>query len=216
MPAMLRDFAILPVTAAAGLTAGGGPLVFLAAALAAAGAAWLKHLRPPDGLCFANLDPQKPESALFLSAFRETLACARRTLRPVRLRLACFSPAPRPVLRIDLSRDNDLELACDLRKSALKQPGVWLADHPLPLVLPRTRSLTLVFEPCGASRIRVSQDAGTPCPVRHWLVLALLATAACALDLGWLLAAALGFALQTCLLEQQPQRPPQDTRVQRH
>ncbi len=213
---MLRDFTILPVTAAAGLTAGGGPLVFLAAALAAAGAAWLKHLRPPGGLCFANLDPQKPESAIFLSAFRETLACARRTMRPVRLRLACCSPVARPVFRLNLSRDNDLEFSCASRTSALKQPGVWLADHPLPLVLPHTRSLTLVFETCGASRIRVSQDSGTPCRMRHWLVLALLATVACALDLGWLLAAALGFALQTCLLEQQPQRTPQDTRVQRH
>jgi hypothetical protein len=213
---VLRDFTILPVTAAAGLTAGGGLLVLLAAALSAAGAVWLKHLRPPGGLCFANMDPQKPESALFLTAFRETLASARRTMRPVRLRLACFFPTAHPVFRLDLSRDNDLEFSYDLRKSALMQPGVWLADHPLPLVLPHTRSLTLVFEPCGASRIRVSLDAGTPCPMRHWLLLALLATVACALDLGWLLAAALGFALQTCLLEQHPQRAPQDARVQRH
>jgi len=206
---------MLLATACAGLIAGAEVIHFLAAALAASAAVWLKDSRSHASRCYANLDPQRPDGAVLLAALRETLSLVRRTQKPARLRLACFTPNAHPVFSLGLSRDNDLELSCDLRKSALKQPGVWLADHPLPLVLPRARSLTLVLAPCGPSRVRVSLDAGAPASSRHWLILALLASAACAFDFGWLLAAALGFALQTGLLEQQARRAPQDARIQR-
>ena len=213
---MLYGLTILSVTAAAGLIAGGGSVIFLAAALAAVSAAWLRRIRAASAATlYANLDPQTPDGSILLGAFREALDLVRRTQNPVRLRLTARANASRPVFSLDLNSDGDPELACGPRRTALKQPGVWLPDHPLPLVLPRRSSLTLLFEPSGATRVRVSPDCGHACRSGHWFGLTLLAIAACALDIGWLLAAALGFAFQAYLLEQQTHRAPNDAHVKR-
>jgi len=211
---MLRDLAILPVTAAAGLIAGGSSSAFLAAALAAASAIWFGRVcAAATPALYASLDPQKPDGSILLVAFQEALDLVRRTQRPIRLRLTAFAKTQASAFSLDLNREGDPELASGARKTALKQPGVWLPDHPLPLVLPRTRSLTLLFETCGPTRIRVSPNDGSALRKGAWLGLAFLAVTACALDTDWMLSAVLGFAFQIYLLEQQTRCAPNNARV---
>ena len=210
----LRTYAIVLSTLCSGWLAGASLGTFLAAAAAAAAAAWLP-LRTRSGthVLFVNLDPQKPDPALLMEAFRTSLALIRRTGHPARLRISAASREPHPVFRVDITRDGDLELLCDSRRSALKQPGAWLADHPVPLSLPRTRSVTLSLEPCGAGRVRASlapRAAPSPC---QWGAPVSAAVAALAFDLPCLLAAALGFATHACLLHNQSDRAQQNACV---
>jgi len=201
--------ALLLATAASGLIAGAGLTTFSAAAVAAALATWLARM--PRGRVrhlFANLDPLEPDGAILLEAAREALRHVRQTRQPVLLRLSAFTRTARPLFRLDLNREGDLEVCRDgSRPAALKQPAAWIADHPLPLVLPEARCVTLRLLPSGtAERVRVS-PAHTSAPPRGlWNALALAAIAACAFDIGWLLAAALGTAFQTYLLEHHPDR----------
>ncbi len=213
---MSHGYAILLATACAGLIAGAGGHTFLSAALASAAAVWLaRAARTPAQDVYANLDPVNPDGTLLLDALRQALAHISRTGRPVRLRIAALTRNARTVFRLNLNRDADLELCRNTRRAALKQPGLWLPDHPLPLTLPHDRSLTLLLEPCGPQRVRASLASTAvrpPCPRS---VPALLAVASCVLDIDWLLAAALGFAFQACLLEHQTERAPDDPKVQR-
>lgn len=212
---VLREYAILLTTGAAGLIAGADALTFLAAAVAAAAAAWFSRLGGRATDCYATLDPDRPDGATFADAIRRSVRRVRDTQTPVRLRLATFTRHARPALQLSLRPDGDLVLSCDARTNALQLPGVWLADHPLPLRLPHGRSLTLRLEPCGAGRVRAAPDAGRRLSRLHRVALATLATAACLSDTSWLLAAVLGFALHAYLLEHQADCTPQDTEVQR-
>jgi hypothetical protein len=201
--------AIQLVIAVAGVLAGAEPGTFLGAAFGAALAAWRAHLAPAAGAdrLFATLDPEAPDEAVLLEAVRAALDRIRRTGRAVLLRISTFTVSGRPRLRLGLTRDGDLEFACDGRRSRpLGQPGVWIADHPLPLALPRTRCLTLRLAPAGGGRVRASPAAVPPLSHRAWTLAALLAAAACALDAAALLAATLGFAFQTRLSEHHARR----------
>ena len=113
---MWFGYSILPVTAVSGLIAGGGLFAFIASALAAASALWLP--RASDVVIptlYANLDPQTPDGALLLSAFRESLNRVRRTRHPLLLRLTAFAREAKPAFSLDLTREGDAELACGSR-----------------------------------------------------------------------------------------------------
>lgn len=211
---MLHGYIILLATAVAGLIAGAGTHTFVAAAIAAAAAAWLRRsgaVHAQD--LYANLDPINPDGSLLLGALRDALAFISRTQQPVLLRIAAFRPSDRPVFQLSLNREADLELLRDTRRTALKQPGVWLPDHPLPLVLPPDRSVTLLLEPCGPERVRASLARAAVRVPGHWGLPLMLAAFACLLDIDWLLAAALGFAFQTYLLEHHPDRASDDFEI---
>jgi hypothetical protein len=202
---MLRTLAMLSAIAAAGLISSPSAAAFLAAALAAAAAAWL--LRPPPAPAegYATLDPCKPEPAVLMQAIRQAVRRAKQEERAVSLRLTAQARGGR-ALALDLTREGDLALVGAPRRAALGLPGVWLPDHPLPLALPAAGSLTLLLEPCEGGRVRAASAAPRRLRARGWAALALLAAAACLLDAGWLLSAALGFAFHAYLLQQQPER----------
>ena len=205
---MFVVYATLLATAAAGWIAGAGTCAFLAAAVSAALAAWLARVpcRSAPRL-FANLDPHEPDGALLLDALREALGLIRSTRKPVLLRISAFTRKDRAPFRFGLDREGDLEVCREgQRARALRQPGVWIADHPVPLTLPRDRCVTLSLTPAAAGRVRASLSPARELRGGAWLAVALLAAAACALDAGWLLAASLGFAFQACLLEHNPHR----------
>ncbi len=205
---------LLFATAAAGLTAGGDAATFLAAAAAAAAAAWFA--RRGGGVdCFATLDPDRPDGRMIAEAVRQSARRVLETREPVRLRLAAFTRDARPELRFDVARDGDLILTCDGRRIALSLPGVWLADHPLPLKVPHGRCLTLLLEPRGGGRVRAAADAGRSLARGHYLALAALTAIACLSDAPRLLAASLGFAFHAYLLDQESERAPCDSHVQR-
>jgi len=205
-------FTILLVTACAGLLAGANTLTFLTAAVSSAAASWLWRfpIVPHARELYVTLDPQAPDGAHVLEALRKALALIRQTGHPVLLRITAITRFAQPAFRIDVNRNGDLELFWNARRIALKQPGVWIPDHPLPLTLPNTRSVTLWLEPCGTERIRA---ALAPWPAARmsyypWFVAALGIGVACVTDTAWLLAAILGFAAQSYLLHDQAQRAP--------
>lgn len=215
---MTQVAAILLATASAGVLAGAHATTFLCAACAAAAATWL--CRPVGPLSshdfFATLDPQRPVSTHLLEALREALSLVQSTRKSASLRLSAFTPCGRPVFRLDVNRTGDLELFCDNRRTALKMPGIWLPDHPLPLILPHARCITLLLEPCGTERIRASlADAVVrhPCP---WPTIVLGVIVACSLDTSGLLAATLGFAFQSYLLHHQAHRAADNPYVESH
>jgi hypothetical protein len=203
-------FLTLPlVVAAAALIAGPTPAAWLAAALGAAAAAWRARLAGSAGTrLIVTLDPLAPDSRLVLAALREALRQLAHSRHAVSLRMAAFRATAHPRLHVCLSRDGDLEIHCDgSRVQRLRQPGIWIADHPLPLNLPRARCLTLRFNPAGGGRVRVALAAAAPLSRHGWLAVAFLIAAACVCDASGVLASALGFAAQTYLLEHHPNRP---------
>jgi hypothetical protein len=213
---MLPVCAILVATLLAGLIAGTSAPAFVAAALGASAATWFLTLRnAPRLTCFAILDPQQPDGEILLHAFREASDEALRRRRAVGLRIAALSGASSARFRLGLDRSGDLEVCRDgARPLALKRPGSWIADHPLPLELPRTRCLCLTLTPAGARRVRVARTVASACPRGAWLAAASVAAAACLLDTGWLLAAALGFALQAYLLNHGPHGADEQPRIE--
>lgn len=210
---MLREYTILPVTAAAGLIAGAGTGTFLAAALSAAAAAWFAKRSRPADLCFVTSDPLKPDASIIPDAVRKALDRVQATGRTVRLRFAAFPPTASSSIQLSLTEQGDVELSGPRRTVALQRPRVWIPDHPLPLCLTQTRCLTLVFTPCGTDRIRVSHPSVSAWSNGRWLLLAFLAASACALNAGTLLAGSLAFAFQTYLLQEQNERAPDNANI---
>jgi hypothetical protein len=198
----------LSVIAAAGLLAGATFGTFMAAAFGAALAAWQIRLAPARASRLsATLDPEAPDSAVLLEAFQEAVRLIRRTDRAVLLRISAFRAAAQSALQLDLTRDGDLAVTnAGQRTRHLKQPGVWIADHPLPLELPRSRCLTLRLAPVSGGRISVSRPSALPLSVGAWAAVVLLAAAACASGAALLLAALPGFAFQRGLLDDHDRR----------
>jgi hypothetical protein len=151
----------------------------------------------------------------------EALRTAVRRLQhkqsPVTLRIAALRASPHPRISLSLTRDGDLEVLCDRKRPcALGHPGLWIADHPLPLCIPHMRSITLHLTPAARERLRVT--CGDAAFVTHngWIAILLIVAAACAFDIPSLLAAALGFAGQAYLLEHHPERPRRQRKIKPH
>lgn len=187
---------------AAGLLAGAGLFTFMAAAFGAAFATWLLRRPPaPAEHLFATLDPATPDSAMLLAAMRQALQRVQQTKHTVLVRVSAFRVSEHPKIRLRLTRDGDLEIACDGKRArALKQPGVWIADHPLPLTLPHAHTLTLRIEAAAGGRVRVAPVTVWPPSRRFWGIVALCMVTACALGTAAPLAAALGCGVQAYLL----------------
>ena len=208
---MMQVFTILLATVCSGLLAGANTLTFLTAAVSAAASSWLWRFPalPHARELYVTLDPQAPDGTHVLEALRKALALIRQTRHPVLLRITAITRFAQSAFRIDLDRNGDLELFWNARRIALKQPGIWLPDHPLPLTLPNTRSVTLRLEPCGTERIRASLAPWCVARMSYpWFVIALGIVVACVIDTAWLLAAILGFAAQSYLLQHQAHRAP--------
>lgn len=191
------------VIAGAGILAGSGAPTFLAAAAGAVFAAWRVHLHHrPKHHVFVNLDPDAPDSTLLLHAIREAVSYLCNRNHTVLLRMSAFSASKHHGSRLELSRDGDLVIACTgQRTQALKQPGLWIAEHPLPLPLPRAQCLTLLLTPTAGGRVRVSRPTALAFSSRTWAAIVAIILLVCALDAPVPLAALLGFALQTYLLQ---------------
>ena len=203
---MFSCVALVLATAAAGMIAGARGPVFLAAALAAAVATWRRPWRRPHEHVFLTLDPHSPETAAtrLCAALRETCDRILNAQRPALVRIAALSESPSLApIQLDLNRDGDLEFkASGQRPAPLQRPGLWIAEHPLPLPLPRDRCVTLALRPSCGKRLRVvlAPFDNAPLSRRVWASLLLLLVFGCATDTHWLTAAALGFAFQTGLL----------------
>lgn len=213
---MPSAFAMLLATVLCGVIAGAEASTFIAAAIAAVLATWISRIPHYSARqLFANLDPLAPDGAILLLAVRKALALIPQNHRPVLIRIAAFATPPQPVFRLNINREGDLEICRDgCRPWTLKHPGVWIADHPLPLFLPHDRCLTLRLAAAGKERVRSSLAPTSPFPNGFRIAVVFLAVAACTCDIGWLLAAALGFACQAYLLEHHAYRPDEKPKIQ--
>lgn len=207
--------ALLIATAAAGAVAGSSFGAFLAAALAAAAASWRAF--PALSRCrqlFLNLDPHQQDPQTLPQALRYALDEVTRTQKPLLVRISPPAGAERHDCQIDINREYDVEIRrAGLRTAKLGRKNVWIAEHPLPLILPDARAVTLRLSPADHTRVRVAPAAAPPCPRSLWLAVIAAAAAACLLNCAWLLAAALGFAFQTGLLKYFQERAPADFKV---
>ncbi|MDD4103181.1 MAG: hypothetical protein PHU80_11210 [Kiritimatiellae bacterium] len=213
----LDSLALLIATAAAGMIAGSSFGAFLSAALAAAAASW--RALPALSRCrhvFVNLDPHRLDPDTLPQALRYALDEVTRTQKPMLMRISPPYGAERHDCRLDINREYDMEIRrTGLRTAKLGRKNVWIAEHPLPLILPDARAVTLRLSPAGQARVRVAPAAAhpPPCPISLWLALTAAAAAACLLNCAWLLAAALGFAFQTGLLVHFQNRLPADSQI---
>lgn len=209
------SLALLTATAAAGTVAGSSSGVFLAAALAAAVAAWRAF--PPLSGCrqiFVILDQHRQDPQTLPQALRYALDEVTRSQKPLLVRISPPAGQARQDCRLDITRDYDVEIRrAGLRVAKLGRNNVWIAEHPLPLILPDARATCLRLAPSGSARVRVTPAAAAACPRSLWLAVAAAAGAACLLDCAWLLAAALGFAFQTGLIQYFQDRAPKDLQV---
>lgn len=219
---MFTCVALAIATAAAGIIAGAHGHVFLAASAAAALATWLRqlHWQTPHEHAFLTLDPLDPHApALLCAAFRDRCARLQHTRRPALVRIAAPSARREATpIQLDLAADGDLEAKVKngRRPARLQHPGLWIADHPLPLYLPGDRCVTLTLRLShGTRRIRASLGASAETPVPRWAWAALLLALAfgCATDTHWLTATTLGFTFQTGLLAYNGKRAHQDFQV---
>ncbi len=210
-----ESLALLTATAAAGAIAGSSFGAFMAAALAAAVATW--RVFPPLSRCrqiFVNLDPHRQDPQALPQTLRYALDEVISSQKPLLARISPPAGQARQGCRLDITMDHDLEIRrVGLRAAKLGRKNVWIAEHPLPLTLPDARAVTLRLAPSGRARVRVTSAAAPPCPRSLWLAVTAAASAACLLDCAWLLAAALGFAFQTGLVQYFQDRTPTDLQV---
>ena len=157
----------LLVVFCAGALAGASVVAFLVAALAVAAVRWGAAFGVTRGRCrYFILDPKASDAEGLVSAFRAVVDEATRSRRAMVLRVAVPADAVRYRLCVGLAVGGDVEVSGYPRAKALQRPGVWVADHPVPLGIPVTRSLSLAFSPCAGGRVRVAEAAPTvphPC-----------------------------------------------------
>ncbi len=206
------------VTAVAGVLAGAGFPSFTAAALSAAAAVWFARLRyAGSSYVHVTLDPDAPDNGVLAEALRAVVRQLQLTSKRITLRIAARRPSPHPRISLQLNRDRDLEIHCDRKRTrTLGCPGLWIADHPLPLCVPHRRSLTLHFTPSGRERFRVTCGNTASITRRGWAAIGLTVVIACAYDIPSLLAATLGFAAQAYLLEHDTDRPHGQRKIKPH
>jgi len=185
---------------ASGLMTGGRPLAFLTAAAAVVLTGWIaRNYRPRTRRRYLILDPQAPDAGRLAAALSTAVEEAARSRQALILRIATLTAGPRYRPRLCLTPTGDIEISGTPRKHAIGHPGVWLADHPLPLDIPLAKSLTLAFLPCAGTRVRVTLN--TP-PQTHryiWLGATAAIALACYCSLNTLLAATLCCAGETYL-----------------
>jgi len=188
-------------TGIAGWIAGNSICYYLLAALTVLSIRWFLFFRLHRTATYAfTFDPDKPRGLPFLQALQHLFQTALKTGLPFRIRLHHFRTNARYAPTFELIQ-NDVALThCVERKANLNQPGIWIAEHPLPLTLPARQALTLRFSPTRDHRIRVAAEkhtfAYTPILI---LPLILAASIACFLDCNALLAVTLGAAFASLL-----------------
>ncbi len=204
---MVLILQFLLATLLSGLLAGGSLGAFSLATGAAIVAVWYSRLNRrnrADKELYATLDPKFPDGEVIIKALSEAASLVRQHLCVVQVRLTVPDAATRRALStlLTLTRHADVEVICHGHAFFLKQPGVWIADLPIPLSFPRMGSMTLRLEPTTGHRIRIKRMpvAPTPTPL-FWVGLAVGVAMACIFDWPCLLGMLVAFAIQMRLLQ---------------
>ena len=168
----------------AGVIAGASFFQLFAALLGACLSEWMLALWPlRHETVFVTLDPASPNGERVLDAFRLALDRVASVKRAVRLRISNPESGHRARFSLTLARTGDLLLRQEgQRDRPLGLPNRWIADHPVPLLLPNATSTTLFFAPTESDRVRVSLVDREKRPLALLTVLAGLTLAALLTD----------------------------------
>ncbi len=192
----------LGTTALAGWISGNHLHHYLLAALTFLFIRWYAFFKTRRIATYAfTFDPDEPRATPFFQALHGLLQAALKNQRPFRIRLHHFrSASSRYTPTLEMVQ-NDLAMTyCVERKARLDYPGIWIAEHPLPLPLPAQQAVTLRITPTRDQRVRVAPETHhfsyTPATV---LPLIVATASACFLDSDLLLAITLGALLASLL-----------------
>ncbi len=175
---------------------------WLVAALGAVSAAWYVTRAPRGALhAYVNLEPDAPDGATLQGALTQAVQRLRHTQSTLVMRITAPMTTAQGHITLELDRNLDLRiLQLNQRPRLLNHPGVWIADHPLPLVLPPTHSLTLLMRSTHGGRIRVLCGATAALPPCLWIGGAILVVAACLSGCSLLLIGCVSFLSQAAML----------------
>jgi hypothetical protein len=193
----------LGAIAIAGWISGNHLYQYLLAALAFLCMRWSVFFRTHRTATYAfTFDPDAPRAQPFLQALHDLLQIALKKQRPFRIRLHHFrSASSRYTPTLELFQNDLVMTHCVERKARLNHPGIWIAEHPIPLPLPAQQALTLHVSPTRDHRVRVATEThGLAYASSHVLPLIAAMAIACLLDCNSLLAITLGM-LFACLLK---------------
>lgn len=193
----------LGTTAVSGWISGNHLHHYLLAALAFLCIRWSAFFRTHRTATYAfTFDPDEPRAQPFLLALHDLLQVALKIQRPFRIRLHHFrSASSRYTPTLEMFQNDLVMTHCVERKARLNHPGMWIAEHPLPLPLPAQQAVTVHIAPTRDHRVRVTTEThGLAYASSRVLPLIAAGAIACFLDCNILLAITLG-TLFACLLK---------------
>jgi len=201
MRALLYSIAILILC---GYVADGQGLSYLTAGLGIALAAWvMRSDQPGSDNRFLILDPDNLQPEPLKESLVAILDEVRSRQRPIHLRLAPITRQARYQPQLQLNHQHEIEIVGCTKKAIIRQPKVWIADHPLPLRLATDHCSVLTFSPTRGDRVRVALDAKTTLSKKELALLGLVIAFPALLGYHALFSAALAFTLQSVLITQE-------------
>jgi len=199
MRAFLYSIAILLLC---GYAADGQGLSYLTAGLGITLAAWVMRSDQPDSdNRFLILDPDNLQPEPLKESLVTILDEVRSTQRPIHLRLAPMTRQTRYQPQLQLNHQSEIEIVGCTKKAIIRQPKVWIADHPLPLPLATDRCSLLTFHPTKGDRVRVALNATHALSKKEWALLGTVLTFSALLGYHALFSAVLAFTLQSAFVK---------------
>lgn len=199
MRAFLYSIAILILC---GYIADGHGLSYFTAALGIALSAWVmrNNLLGSD-IRFLILDPDNLRPEPLKESLVAILNEVRSTQRPIHLHLAPITRQARYQPQLQLNHQHEIEIVGCTKKAIIRQPKVWIADHPLPLSLATDRCSRLTFQPTKGDRVRVALNATHALSKKEWLLLGMVLTFTALIGYHTLFSAVLAFTLQSAFIK---------------
>jgi predicted small integral membrane protein len=185
-----------------GYIANGQGLSYFTAGLGIALAVWvMRSAQPGSDNRFLILDPDNLRPEPLKQALVAILDEVRQTQRTIHLRLAPLTPHLRYQPQLQLNHQSEIEIVGCTKKAIIRQPKVWIADHPLPLPLATDRCSLLTFNPTKGDRVRVALNTTHALSKKEWLLLGLILAFTALLGYHGLFSAILAFTLQSALVK---------------
>jgi hypothetical protein len=199
MRAFLYSVAILILC---GFVADGQGLSYFTAGLGIALAVWvIRNNQLNSDTRFLILDPDNLRPEPLKESLIAILDEVRSTQKPIHLRLAPITCHARYQPQLQMNRQNEIEIVGCAKKEIIRQPKVWIADHPLPLPLATDRCSFLTFNPTKGDRVRVALNTVNALSTREYVLLSLVLAFTALLGYHALFSAVLAFTLKSAFVK---------------
>jgi hypothetical protein len=186
-----------------GFVADGQGLSYFTAGVGIALAVWvIRNNQLKSDTRFLILDPDNLRPEPLKESLVAILDEVRSTQQPIHLRLAPITCHARYQPKLQLNHQGEIEIVGCTKKEIIRQPKVWIADHPLPLPLATDRCSLLTFNPTKGDRVRVALNAVNALTKREYVLLSLVLAFTALLGYHALFSAVLAFTLQSAFVKQ--------------